>query len=87
MSAFAAVMFTISSIRPANITSFNMASLHHWWPVLPRLPLKRCELRHSQSRPMQEVDKTGTGSGLPKSPDSLAILAAIRCACSRLLIG
>ena len=84
MSAFAAVMITISSIRPANITSFNMASLQ---PVLPRLPLKRCELRHSQSRPMQEVDKTGTGSGLPKSPDSLAILAAIRCACSRLLIG
>ena len=62
MSAFAAVMITISSIRPANITRFNMASLHHWWPVLPRLPLKRCELRHSQSRPMKEVDKTGTGS-------------------------
>jgi hypothetical protein len=27
---------------------------------------------------MKEVDKTGTGQDLPKSPGSLAILAAIR---------
>src|SRR5262249_52375859 len=43
----------ISSIRPADITSFNMASLHYWRSVLPRQRLRRCELGHSPSRPMK----------------------------------
>jgi ubiquinone/menaquinone biosynthesis C-methylase UbiE len=49
----AAAMIKISSIRPANITTFNMASLHHWRSVLPRLRLRRCELRHSLARPIE----------------------------------
>ena len=64
ISRVAAATINVSSIRPASIASFNVASLHHRWPILPRPRLGRCELGHSLSRPTKEVDKTGTGSGL-----------------------
>ena len=58
----------ITSISAVRITSFNMASLHHRRSVLPRMLQNGCEPRHSHSpsRPMKEVNKTGTGSGLAK---------------------
>ena len=43
---------------------------------MPRLRLRRCELRHSQSRPMKEFDKTGTRSVFAEKLRQL--VAAIR---------
>ena len=64
ISRVVAATIRISSTRPPNITSFSMSPRSTGGAICCDSQVGCCALRHSQSRPMKEADKTGTESGL-----------------------